>query len=66
MTPLALSVDQAAELLSVSPWTVRNAVRRGELPSRRLGSRILIPVAELERMFGVTVPDEDSEGTTTA
>ncbi|MDP8922274.1 MAG: helix-turn-helix domain-containing protein [Chloroflexota bacterium] len=32
-----LNVDQAAELLSVSPWTVREQARQGHLPGRKVG-----------------------------
>lgn len=32
-----LNVDDAAELLSVSPWTVREQARQGHLPGRKVG-----------------------------
>ena len=38
-----LTVDQVAELLDLDRKTVYTAVANGELPSRRLGRRILIP-----------------------
>ncbi len=48
----ALSVAEAAAILGLSRVTTYRAVRRGDLPSFRIGGRILIPrraVAELLR-----------------
>ena len=42
-THTVLTVDQVAELLGLDRKTVYTAVANGELPSRRLGRRILIP-----------------------
>lgn len=44
-----LSVDAAAELLSISKWTVRAYIRSGTLRPVRLGRRVLIQESELER-----------------
>jgi excisionase family DNA binding protein len=32
-----LNVEEAAELLGVSPWTVREQARQGHLPGRKVG-----------------------------
>jgi excisionase family DNA binding protein len=32
-----LNVEEAAELLGVSAWTVRDLAHRGELPARKIG-----------------------------
>lgn len=32
-----LDVDEAAQLLGVSPWTIREQVRRGRIPGRKVG-----------------------------
>lgn len=45
-----LSVDEAAEALSVSPRHVRTLIERGELPSLRLGTRVVVPRIALERL----------------
>ena len=37
MSPRWISVDDAAELLSVHPTTLRRMLRRGELPAIRVG-----------------------------
>jgi excisionase family DNA binding protein len=50
-TPLAYSLDGAAEQLSVSVQTIRNLIKRGELRVRRAGVRVLIPRDELDRFL---------------
>lgn len=32
-----LNVEEAAKLLDVSVWTIRDAAHRGELPARKVG-----------------------------
>lgn len=51
---VALSVDEAAARLGVSEWSVRQAIKRGELRSRRIGHRVLVPVDAVDHFF-----DED-------
>ena len=53
---LTLTVDEAAETLGISRAFAYEAVRRGEIPSIRIGRRVLVPKAALRRMLGV---DED-------
>lgn len=48
---LVLTVDEAAKLLGVSRPTAYQGVERGEIPSIRVGKRILIPRAALEKMM---------------
>jgi len=62
-TPEALSVDEAAKVLGISRALAYEGVRRGEIPSVRIGSRILIPRRGLDAMLaGVhTVPKESLE-----
>ncbi|HLN15706.1 MAG TPA: helix-turn-helix domain-containing protein [Acidimicrobiales bacterium] len=50
---LALSVEEAAGLLGISTWLAYELVHQGELPSLRLGRRIVVPRAALERMVGL-------------
>jgi excisionase family DNA binding protein len=45
---LGLSVDEAASLLGVSRDLVYDLIARGELPSVRLGRRIVVPRRALE------------------
>jgi excisionase family DNA binding protein len=45
------SVEEAAGLLGISKWTVRSYVRDGKLKPVRLGRRVLVEEAELERLI---------------
>lgn len=47
-SPLAVSPAEAAEMLSVTRNTVYAMAKRGEFTMRKLGSRTVIPFAELE------------------
>lgn len=44
---LAVSVEEAARLLGISRDLAYDLVRRSELPSVRLGRRIVVPRAQL-------------------
>ena len=44
-----LTIEQAAAVLGISPWTVRYHVKMGRLSRVKLGRRVLIEEAELER-----------------
>ena len=49
-TPLLISVSEAARLLGVGTtfgWTM---VRRGEIPTVKLGRRVLVPPAAVEQL----------------
>jgi excisionase family DNA binding protein len=46
-----LSVEKAALVLGVSPWTVRAWITQGRLGSAKLGSRRLIRESEIERLI---------------
>lgn len=50
-TPVLLSVAQCAEALSISTWSVRHLLRTHQLGRVRIGTRVLIPQAELERFI---------------
>jgi excisionase family DNA binding protein len=54
---LVFSVGQAGELLGLSRGLMYEAVRSGQIPSIRIGRRILIPKAVLQRLL-------DEAGTT--
>lgn len=51
LTPLTYRVDEAAALLGVSKNACYEAAQRGELPSIRVGRRILIPRHALAKML---------------
>ena len=50
-----VSVPEAAKILGVSASCVFGAVRRNELPALRIGKRIVIPRAALERMLALPI-----------
>ena len=49
--PAVLTVEEAAALLRISRQSAYQAVRAGELPTVKIGRRILVPRAALERML---------------
>lgn len=46
-----LTVKEAAELLGIGRNTAYEAVKRGEIPSIRIGSRVVVPRAAFERLL---------------
>jgi excisionase family DNA binding protein len=46
-----LDVQAAAELLSVSPWTIRAYIRNGKINAVRIGRRVLLENEELQRLI---------------
>ena len=46
-----VTVTEAAKVLGVSRNKAYEAARRGEIPTIKIGHRILVPVAALERML---------------
>lgn len=48
LVPLAYTVDEVATALRVSPRTIRNLLREGELVRRKVGSRTIIPRTSVE------------------
>jgi len=49
---LVLSVEEARRLLGLSRGLMYEAIRTGQVPSVRIGRRILIPRHALEQMLG--------------
>ena len=49
---LTITVDEAAAALGLGRTATYDAVRRGEIPSVRLGRRVLIPTGPLLEMLG--------------
>jgi excisionase family DNA binding protein len=52
--PATLTVEQAGHLLGISRRSAYRAAEAGHIPVIRLGRRILVPTALLERMLGIT------------
>ena len=55
---LLVSREEAAQLLSISQRGFDYLVASKRLPSRRIGGRVLIPVADLRSMLAATIPSE--------
>lgn len=56
-TALLLGVREAAAMLGVSHWTLRDYIRSCKLGSVRIGRRVLLEPAELQRLI-----DEGRQG----
>ncbi len=50
--PLTTSVEKTAKILGISRASAYKAVRRGEIPSIRIGGRLLVPRSALARLLG--------------
>jgi excisionase family DNA binding protein len=48
---LVLTVDETAALLGISRPTAYQGVEKGKIPSIRVGKRILVPKAALEKLL---------------
>lgn len=59
--PPTITVEHASELLGISLRSAYKAAHSGELPTLRLGRRLLVPTPRLLQMLGV-----DREGDATA
>jgi excisionase family DNA binding protein len=58
-----MSVDEAGQRLGISRNAAYQAVREGQIPSIRIGRRILVPKAAFERMLdGAEQPHVKSDG----
>ncbi len=60
MTKRAISINEAAETLGIGVAKAYEAAKSGELPTIRLGKRILVPLAALERMLA-KVPEANND-----
>ncbi len=46
-----LTVEEAAKILRISRNSAYEAVKRGDIPSVRIGRRVLVPRTSLEKML---------------
>ncbi len=58
------TVPEAAEALGIGRNAAYEAARTGQLPTIRIGKRILVPVAALERMLSVEQRKEPEKALT--
>lgn len=50
-----ISVPQAGAVLGIGREAAYNAAKRGEIPTIRIGRRLLVPVLALRKMLGESV-----------
>lgn len=55
-----LTVEEAGRLLGIGRGTAYEAARRGELPTLKLGRRLVVPVQALDRMLAGALATEGS------
>lgn len=48
---LTVTVEEAARMLGISRNSAFEAARRGDIPTLRIGRRLLVPKAALERLL---------------
>lgn len=56
---LTYSIDDVAALLGISRSTAYECVRRGELPARRFGRRVVVMRRELEELLATPARPSD-------
>ena len=49
--PIAVNVETAARMTSLSPHTIRNYIKTHRLQARHMGRRLVIPVKSLEELI---------------
>lgn len=54
-------INAAAQVLSISPWTIRNYIKKGSIQPLRIGRRVLLEEAELERFVSEARTDGESD-----
>jgi excisionase family DNA binding protein len=62
--PPTLSVEQAGEMLGIPRATAYRAATKGQLPTFRIGRRLLVPTARLLDLLGLAaeaVATDDAE-----
>ena len=52
-----LTVEETARLLGISRNGAYEAARTGQIPTIRIGKRILVPIGGLERLLGRSLAD---------
>jgi excisionase family DNA binding protein len=55
-----LTVEEAAQILRISRQSAYQAARSGELPTIRIGRRMLVPVARLDELLGQHLTTSES------
>lgn len=56
MEPIAVDIQTAARMTSLSPQVIRRYIQRGLLSATRCGRRAVVPVNALKRLVRYGVP----------
>ena len=57
---LTISIPEAARLLGIGRSLAYEAANRGEIPTIRIGDRVLVPMAALKRMLQESDPKTEA------
>lgn len=57
MQKVLLTLDEAAEALSVGRTTLRSLIRKGEIDAIRVGAAVRVPAVEIERWIADRIGD---------
>ena len=57
---IGFSVEETARLLGIHPNTLRRAIWRGEVKAARVGRRVVVPLAEVERLLGYRLSHDEA------
>ncbi len=57
MFKLTYTIPETAKILGIGRSAAYEAARTGQIPTIKIGKRILVPVAALERLLKEPVPD---------
>jgi excisionase family DNA binding protein len=58
--PLTLTVEEAGRLLGISRGAAYRAAACGQIPTIRVGRRLLVPTARLHQLLGLTHDNGDA------
>ena len=58
--PLAMPRKEAARTLGVSLSTVDRAIKRGDIKTKKYGTRVLVPMSEIERFARSDDPSDQA------
>lgn len=64
--PPTLTIDEAGEMLGISRRSAYRAAARGELPTLRLGRRLLVPTPRLLTLLGLPIDEPADDPPETA
>lgn len=59
--PPTLTIEEAGQMLGISRRSAYRAAARGELPTLRLGRRLLVPTPRLLALLGLSVDEAADE-----